>query len=287
MEKTMAELAAKLVRYCTQMMFVTLIAAGFFHGAHAQGSIAVVPLFHDRLHQSVEDEKVQLLSGRIVVFVYQNAAAVCADVHFVNTKSDSLTHEVALPSTKHASIRSSSVSNGLFDVEIWVDSERVEPSLDTSGGEWYTIHPSFGPHEEKKIRALFWVQTPMMHGDSPAGRDTAIIPEGKRALVVDLEHAEPWMDVIQSLDVIAIPREGMTLRNARVGVEPKNYFDQDGGYLWAFRDIEPSFSNDISILYSPPPTRISHWNTRAKLAAYMTTAAYGEILAYLRQLDGK
>ena len=276
---------ARLVRYGRLAALGSLVATVFLCDVRGQGSIGIIPLFHDRTDRVEGDDIVQLTHQRVIVFVYRNAAAVYMDAGFVNTESDSIKHEIALPSSGHTSIRSSARSNGILGVRLWVGGERVEPATEEGKVKWYTITPAFGSHEEKSIRALFWIETAMSNADAVAGQDSSPIAEGNRALLVDLEHASAWKDVIQSVDVSVTLRESLTRRNAQVRVEPKNYVDQNAGYLWSMQDVEPSFNDDISILYTPPGMMTSHWNTRAKLSDYMTTTVYDELLRYVRQLD--
>ncbi|MBI1803377.1 MAG: hypothetical protein HY033_09025 [Ignavibacteriae bacterium] len=277
----------KLVRHCFLEVLGGLALATISQFAFGQSanSAALIPLFHDRVHQHIGDERLQLMSQRVVVFVYHNAAAVYLDAHFVNTESDSLTHELALPSKGHTSAQSGTISNGILGVKLWIAGERVEPSVDEGKETWYTIAPAFGSHEEKHIRALFWVQTSLADVDSVPSVDSATIHAGKRVLVVDLQHAAAWKDVVQSLDVSMVLREGLTKRNSRMDLEPKNYLDDHSTFFWSLQNVEPSFSDDISIVYTPPTAMASHWNTMAKLSDYITGTVYDELLGYVQQLD--
>ena len=273
----------KLVRYF--MLLAGLTAASFFHSARAQDAIAIIPLFHDRLHQAEGDNILQLSHQRVIVFVYRNAAAVYMDATFLNTESDSITHELALPSEGHMGVRSNTRSNGILGVQLWVSGERIEPSISEGRETWYTIMPSFGSHEEKKIRALFWVQTSLSDVDGFAGQDTMLIPDGRRGFLIDLHHAAAWKNVIQSLDISVNLRESLTRKNSRMGVEPKNYDDQRSGFSWTLQNIEPSFSDDISVLYTPPASMASHWNTMSKLSDFVERTAYDELLRFVRTID--
>lgn len=274
-----------VARLCLLIVPGIFLVVESYNAARAQGSIAVIPLFHDRWHQSEGDNTLELTRQRVIVFVYRNAAAVYMDATFVNTESDSITHELALPSAGHTSIRSGTRSNGMIGVRLWVGGERVEPAIAEGKETWYTIAAAFGSHEEKKVRALFWVQTSLAEVDGNPGRDTMKIADGRRAFIIDMQHASAWKNNIQSVDISVTLRESLTRMNSSMGIEPKNYFDQNSGFFWSLQNIEPSFADDISVLYTPPRTMASHWNSMAKLSEFITTIAYGELLAYVKQLD--
>jgi len=267
------------------VLLMCLASTMLFQRVQAQDAIAIIPLFHDRLHQAEGDVVLQLLHQRVIVFVFRNAAAVYMDATLLNTESDSITHELALPSSGHTSVRSNTHSNGILGVRMWVSGERVEPSVVEGKQTWYTIMPGFGSHEEKKISALFWLQTSLSEVDTSPGQDTLPIPEGRRGFLVDLQHASAWKNVIQSIDVSVNLRESLTGRNSRFGVDPKNYEDQRSGFLWSLQNAEPLFTDDISVLYTPPPAMISHWNTMAKLSSYIETTVYDELLKFVKSLD--
>ena len=271
------------------IIFSTIFIVGILSRAPAQenSSIAIIPLFHDRLQPRGGDERIQLQSQRVIIFVYRNAAAVYLDAHFLNTESDSLTHDIALPSTGHMSIHSNIVSNGIFGAKLWVSNEHLELSISEGNRVWCSIAPSFASHEEKTVHALFWVQTSLADIGSAMGEDSALIPDGRRGFLVDMQHASAWKDIIQSLDVTIVLRESITQKNSRVSVEPKNYFTQHSAYFWSLENVEPSFSDDISFLYSPTTTMTSHWNTLAKLSEYTVHTAYDELLNYVQKLDEK
>jgi hypothetical protein len=252
---------------------------------------AMIPIFHDRLNSSGRESLAQLRRQRFVAFVYRNAVAVSSEAEFVNTGSDSLFQEFALPSTGHEENGDEPgrrISNGLLSIQLWVEGERLVPEFTHEGNEdWYTIRARFAPGGRRTVRAVFWVQTSLADVDGLPGLDTAEIPVGKRGFVLDLSHATVWNNVIEKIDVTVVLRGGMTFQRDSFSAEPDAYDLQDSTIAWSFRNVEPSPRDNIIVSYTPSGPWGTDTNTMAKLATYIVGKGYENLLQYVRQLDNQ
>ena len=250
---------------------------------------AIIPTFHERAHTSGRESSLQLQRQRFVLFVYRNAVAVYSVADFVNTGTDELSQEFALPSTGHKENDvdpDGRISNGILSVQLWVEGERVVPDVLHDGNEdCYTIRARFVPGERRRIKAVFWAQTSLADVDSLPGLDTAAIPIGKRGFMLDLSHATVWNNVIERIDVTVVIKGRMTFRGDAFSAAPEEYDLQDSTMSWSFRNVEPSPWDNIVVSYTPSGKWGSATNTMARLATYIVGSVYERLIQYSRQIE--
>ncbi len=231
----------------------------------------------------------QLRRNQFVLFIYRNAVAVSSEAVFINTGRETLTLELALPSTGHddnGDEPGGRISNGLLDIQLWVEGERAVPEFTHDGNEdWCTIQARFGPGEERKVKALFWAQTSLADVDSLPGLDSVAIPDGKRGFLLDLSHATVWNSVIEAIDVTAVIRDGMSFEQDSFSAEPDTYDLRDSTITWSLVNVEPSPRDNIVVSYTPSAGGRSATNTMAALAKYIVGRGYDSLLSFLKQID--
>jgi hypothetical protein len=261
-----------------------LLVSGAPARAQEQVCMAVVPAFHDRLHPSGEGSLLRLQSQHFVLFVYRNAVVVYSQADFVNAGTDTLTQEVALPSTGHdenGEEPGGRISNGISSVQVWVEGERVFPEvIHENNEEWYAVQASFPPGEHRIVKALFWAQTTLAGIDSLPGLDTATIAPGKRGFMVDLYHATAWNGVIASISLAAVLKDGLSFSRDSFSAEPDSYELQDSLLSWSFEDVEPLPWDNVVVAYSPTDGVEKGTNTMAKLSSFIVKQVYDELREY-------
>ena len=249
--------------------------------------LAIIPTFHDR--EEYSENPIQLVHQEFVLFLYQDAAAVYLRADFVNTSVESVTSGFSLPSTGHdenGNEPGGRISNGILDVILWVEGEKISPELIHEGEEdLYTIDMKFGPSETRNVNALFWAQTSLTDYDATPGLDTAIIPGGKRGLMVDIAHASAWNDIVESIGITAVLKEGLSAEDKSFSAVPETYAAEDSVLSWKFENIEPSYENNIFIWYSAPDRRRQEFGSMEKLSKHIVHIAYDELLEYIRQFQ--
>jgi hypothetical protein len=240
-------------------------------------SLAIIPPFLDRQHRDDWESALQLTRQEFVVFLYRDAAVVYSEADFVNTGSDTLRVELGLPSTGFACDEDSGAqdfSTGIRDVQIWLARERMEPVLRHDAEvDWFTITPLFTPQVQTTVRALFWVEAPI-------GADSV-----DRAISIPVSQAAIWKDVINSVDVTVILKEGITADDSSFEADPDSYSVEDSVLTWSFMDTEPSQTDDISILYNSPQPHFIDASIRGKLSRFITEHVYDEMLDYVRESE--
>lgn len=250
---------------------------------------AIIPAFHDRLITSGRESVLQLQRQRFVLFVYRNAVAVSSDADFLNTGADTLSQEFALPSAGHPEIEDEPlgrISNGILSVQLWIEGQRIAPDFIHEGNEdWYTIRARFAPGEHRRVKAVFWAQTSSADARALPVLDTIVIPMGKRSFVLDLSHATVWKNVIESIDVIVVLKSGLSVKRDSIFSEPDTYHIQDSTITWSLRNMKPSSSDNIVVMYAPSGTWGSAPNTMARLEKYIVERVFDSILDYARQID--
>jgi len=241
------------------------------------------------LNASRIESSLQLRSQRFVLFAYRNAVAVYSEADFVNTGIDTLSQELALPSTGHDETEDEPggrISNGILSVQLWVEGERVAPEIIHDGNEdWCTIRSRFAPGAQRKVKAVFWAQTSLTDVDSLPGIDTVAITIGKRGFMVDLSHAAVWNGVIESIDVTLVLKGGMSFQRDSFTAEPSTYDLQDSTMTWSLKNVEPSMSDNIDVSYTPSGSWRSATNTMARLSTYIVKKVYDDLLSYVEQID--
>jgi hypothetical protein len=239
--------------------------------------LAIIPPFLDRQHRNDWETTLQLARQEFVVFLYRDAAVVYSEADFVNTGSDPLRVELGLPSKGFACDEKSGgqdISSGIRDVQLWLARERIGPILHQEGEvDWLTVTAVFSPQVQTTIKALFWVET-------PAGSDP-----GDRAIEIPVSQAAIWEDVINSVDVTVILKEGITTDDSLFEADPDNYSVEDSVLTWSLENIEPSQSDDISILYNSPQPHFIDASIRENLSEFITGHVYDEILEYVRESE--
>jgi hypothetical protein len=257
--------------------------------AQQENFLALIPAFHDRLNTSGGESPLRLQNQQFILFVYRNAVTVYSEANFVNTGTDTLTQELARPSTGHVENGDESggrISNGILSVQLWVEGEKVAPEFIQDGSEeWYTIRARFAPGTQRKVKAVFWAQTSLTDIDSLPGLDTVAITMGKRGFMVDIAHAAVWNGVFESIDVTVVLKGGMSFQRDSFTAEPGTYDLQDSTITWSLRDIEPSVSDNITVSYTPSGNWTSATNTMAKLSAYIVKKVYDNLLYYVEQKE--
>jgi hypothetical protein len=270
---------------CFALLFLGI---AFSSRAQDQNFIAVVPTLMDRQHAGEWESPLQLTQQRFILLLYHNAAAVYSEADFINTGDDTVSAELALPSTGYRLQNHSSwayQSNGLLGIRMWVAGERAEPQLITDEPvEWYTIQPVFPPGIATKIKTLFWVQTSLTDVDSIPGVDTIAIVPGERGLVLDIADASVWKEAISSVEATVIMKEGLTPHDTLL-VDPDDYETTDSTLTWNLSDVEPSTFDNILIKYNSAEHRVPAMSTMEQLNDYILREGYNELLEYVGQLD--
>jgi hypothetical protein len=264
-------------------LFLIPFFIGFFSGSAApqttmQGNpVAIIPPFLDRLHRDDWESTLQLARQEFVVFLYHDAAVVYSEADFVNTGTDTLRVELGLPSTGYTigkGLAEQDISSGVFGVQLWVSSERVKPKVHQGGdAEWVTVTPTFTPQVQTTVKALFWAETKI--GDDP----------GDRAIGIPLSQAAIWKDVINSIDVTVVLKEGLVSSDSLFQADPDPSSIEDSVLTWSFSEIEPSTDQDISILYHSSRNQALSDDERESLSRFIIEHAYDEILEYARESD--
>ena len=277
-----------LFRSCLIIFILFLILfPGSLYGQQT-GYLAIIPTFHDRLGTPGYESPLQLKQQRFVLFVYSNAVAVYCEADFFNSGTNSIDMELSLPSTGHDENGDEPygrISNGILSVQLWVEDEQVEPHIINDGNtQWYTVQTHFEPNEIQEVKALFWAQTSLTNIDSLPGLDTTIIKDGQRGFLVNLAHMATWKDVIESLDVIAVLRDGVQQNLDTSNITPLTYDFEDSTLVWSYTDIEPTEDDNIYLPYSASGEQNSEYNTMAKLSEFIVTEAYDQLLSYYNQL---
>jgi hypothetical protein len=137
------------------------------------------------------------------------------------------------------------------------------------------------------VKAVFWAQTSLADLNSLPGRDSAVIPLGRRYFVLDLSHATVWKNVIESIDVTVVLKGGLSFTQDSVSCEPDSYHLQDSTITWSFRDMKPSPRDNIMVSYTPSGIRGSVPNTIARLETFIVKTVFDRLLDYTRQGDEK
>jgi hypothetical protein len=275
-----SNLVVSAARRCI-LLISTLIAlfsnAGFACPQSGGNPLAIIPPFLDRQHRDDWESTLQLTRQEFVVFLYRDAAVVYSEADFVNTGSDTLRVELGLPSTGFATNQESGgqdISSGIRDVRLWLTRERIKPMLHHEGQvDWLTVTAVFTPQVQTTMKALFWVETPT--GNDP----------GDRAISIPVSEAAIWKDAINSVDVTVILKEGITADDSSFEADPDSYSVEDSVLTWSFGDIEPSQSDDISILYNSTQPHFIDAGIRGKLSKFIIERVYDEMLDYVRESE--
>jgi hypothetical protein len=246
--------------------------------------MAVVPAFHDRLHPSGEGSLLRLQSQLFVLFVYRDAVVVYSRADFLNSGTDTLSQEFAIPSTGHdenGDEPGGRISNGISSVQVWVEGERVFPEvIHETNEEWYAVQTAFPPGEHRIVKALFWAQTTRAGIDSLPGLDTTSISPGKRGFMVDLYHAAAWNGEIASISLAALLKDNLSFSRDSFSAGPDSYELQDSLLTWSFENIEPLPWDNIVVAYSPSDAIQKGGMSMAKLSSFIVKEAYDELLDY-------
>jgi hypothetical protein len=242
----------------------------------SQGNpLAIIPPFLDRQHRDYWESTLQLAKQELVVFLYRDAAVVYSEAVFVNTGSETLRVELGLPSAGFSVAGGpgeQDFSLGIRDARLWVAREKVEPALHHDGGvDWLTVTPVFAPRVQTRIQALFWMETSVGHDGSD------------RAIWIPVSQAAIWEDVIESLDVTVVLKEGLTADDSLFEADPDNYSVEDSVLTWSFLDIEPSPSEDISVIYNLHTSQVLDATARENLSRLIVDRIYDEILEYVSE----
>jgi hypothetical protein len=257
--------------------------------AQTKDYIAIIPPFHSRQEIGSTESPLQLSHQQFIVFVYQNAVAVYSESDFINQSDNVVDQEFALPSTGHDENGiepGGRISNGLLSIQLWIEGERVNPQFIQDGNEeWYTIQTKFAPHENHKIKALFWAETSLTDIDSVSGMDTTIIANGQRGFLIDLAHAAIWNSIIESIDVTVILKEGILPNGQTFSAEPTTYDLKDSTLTWSMEYIEPSSNDNIFVSYDSYENLDINMNTIAKLADYIVKKVYDQLLYFVTQSE--
>jgi hypothetical protein len=258
-----------------------------FQIAQGQESIyvALVPPFLDPQQRNDWEGMLQLAHQEFIIFLYQDAAIVYSDAHFVNTGEDPLEIELGIPSTGFVVTDeqgTQEASNGILGVRLWVEGERaLTEVIQVGNAEWYVVRPTFPPHRETNVKTLFWVQTSLTDVDSVPGLETVPIAPGKRSLLIPLNQAAVWKDVIHSIHVTVVAKNGVARPAAKFTAQPDTYDNVDSVYTWVHWDVEPSIFDDISIEYTTDRLQKTGLNTMKKLSKYIQETGYDKLMEYV------
>jgi len=218
-----------------------------------------------------------LARQEFVVFLFRDAAVVYSEAEFANTGTDTLRVELGLPSSGFLCGEESGgqdISSGIRDVQLWLARERIKPILHHEGEvDWLTVTAVFTPQVQTTLKALFWVETPT--GNDPANR----------AINIPISEAAIWRDVIGSVDVTVILKDGLTADDSLFEASPDNYWIEDSVLTWSFVNIEPDQSDDVSVLYRLPQPHIIDASMREDLSKFIIEHVYDEMLEYVREGD--
>jgi hypothetical protein len=247
--------------------------------------IALVPPLLDPQHRDDIEGSLQLVRQDFVIFLYQNAAVVYTDAHFINSGTDPLEMQIGLPSTGYTVIDEKGMrktSNGILGVQLWAEEERSE--METTGegdAEWYITQATFMPQQETNIKAMFWVQTSLTDCDSVAGLEKIPITPGQRSILIPLNQTAMWKDDIHSIHVTVVAKNGVASSTAHLSAQPDTYDNVDSRYTWVLWDVEPSTFDDISVEYVTDQQRKTKLNTMEKLSRYILETGYNELMEYV------
>ncbi len=257
--------------------------------AQTEDFIAIIPSFHCRQGMARTESPIQLVHQRFVAFVYSNAVAVYSEADFVNQTENIVDQEVGLPSTGHdenGDEPGGRISNGILSVQLWIDDENANPELIRDGNEdWYLVKAQFAPHQNRRIKALFWAETSLADVDSLPGLDTSLIVNGNRGFLIDLAHASMWGGDIQLVDVYVIFQDSIRLDDQTFSAAPLSYNLEDSTLTWLMDNIEPSAGDNIEVKYESPSITDSSENTMKKLSAFIVKKVYDQLIDYGNQLD--
>jgi hypothetical protein len=259
-------------------VLITFLSGSSTAQSPMQGNpVAIIPPFLDRLHRDDWESTLQLARQEFVVFLYRDAAVVYSGADFVNTGMDTLRVELGLPSTGYTigkGLAEQDVSSGVFGVQLWVSGERVKPEIHQGGdAEWVTVTPTFTPRVQTTVKALFWVET-SIGGDS-----------GDRAIGIPLSQSAIWKDLIKSIEVTVVLKEGLVSSDSLFQADPEPSSIEDSVLTWSFSEIEPGTDQDISILYHFSRNQALSEDERERLSRFIIEHAYDEILEYVRESD--
>jgi hypothetical protein len=257
--------------------------------AQTEGYIAIIPPFHSRQEMARTESPLQLFHQLFVVFVYSNAVAVFSASDFINQSDNFVDQEFALPSSGHdenGDNPGGRISNGILNVLIWEENEQINPQLIEDGTEeWYTIRSGFDPHKNHRINALFWAQTSLEDYDSIPGLDTSRIINGDRGFIIDLAHASDWNDVIQSIEVYVILKDGLQTEKQNFSAIPTTFDQKDSTLIWSMDNIEPSLGDNIEVTYESSNNVDPSEDTMDKLSGFMVNRIYDQLIDYEKQLE--
>ena len=269
------------------LLVLFFLVTSSFNPVAAQPSsvVAIIPPFLDQQQRNDWEGMLQLTHQEFTIFLYQGAAIVYADAHFVNTGEDPLEIELGLPSTGFVVTDeqgTQKASNGILGVQLWVKGERALTEVTQVGNaEWYVVRPTFPPHRETNVKTLFWVQTSLTDVDSVPGLETVPIAPGKRSLLIPLNQATIWKDVIHSIHVTVVAKNGVARPAAKFTAQPDTYDNVDSVYTWVHWDVEPSMFDDISIEYKTDRLQKTGLNTMKKLSKYLQETGYDKLMEYV------
>ncbi|MEO8398736.1 MAG: hypothetical protein ABI550_02855 [Ignavibacteriaceae bacterium] len=251
--------------------------------------IGIIPPFHNREALSNNETQVELNRQLFILFAYKNAVAVYSESDFINNSDNFVDQEFSLPSTGYdvnGDDPGGRLSNGIWNVQLWIQGERNNPQFIRDGSEeWYTVRAKFDPHENLKIKALFWAETSLTDIDSLPGFDTTIIVNGKRGFLIDLGHAAIWNNVIESITTFVVLHDGVNSGNNNFSAVPETYQEEDSTLTWDMEYIEPSESDNIIVNYESEEKNDSTSNTMAELSSFIVKYVYDQLLDYADQLN--
>ena len=276
------------MRILTLVAILSIVIAS---AAPAQdpGSIAIIPSFHAHAAQGGGPlPLVRLTQERFIVALYRNAVAVRAEGEFTNPEAETLDTELSLPSAGHdenGDAPGGRRSNGLFDVQLRVEGERVAPELLRDGdGDRYAVRLRIAPGESRTVEALFWAQTSLAGPYSLPGLDTAAILPGQRAFLIDLSHAAAWSGSLDRVDVSVLLRGGLT-RSDIADADPDTYVDTDSTLRWTLLELEPTDEDNVELTYAPHGPAPKTPDTMARLSSFIVRHVYDDLLERARHVD--
>jgi hypothetical protein len=256
--------------------------------AQTKDYIAIIPPFHIRQNSTGTESPLELHKLQLVVFVYENAVVVYSESDFINQSENVVEQELGLPSTGHsanANSHGSRISNGIRSTQLWIQGEIVNPQFIKEGDEeWYTIQAKLQPHENRKVKALFWAETSLASIDHLPGSDTTIITNGRRGFLIDLAHAAGWKSTIQSVDITIVLKEGIFPSWETYSAGMPSYDLKDSTLMWSMKYIKPSTADNIFVQYESFNNSDSTTNTIAKLSTFIVKESYGQLQYFVSQL---
>jgi hypothetical protein len=252
--------------------------------AQEQDTIAIIPPFLDKYQRDDWSGALELDRQEVVVFLYQNAAAVYMEADFNNLGVDSVSAEIGLPSTGYTIQDYENKewnSKGLLGVKIWVDGEGMAPDLEEYSGDiWYSITPLFRVNQKTNIKTLFWVPTTYGDLDESGLSDSLRIKPGKRSLMICFSKAAMWKEDVNLSNFTVILKDGLNSSDETMEVFPKYYTETDSSFFWSMENIEPTSENDIIIRYNTKRLTKTSLNTLIKVHDYILEKSYNELIDY-------